>query len=446
MSEHPYVEIYTKENCPYCEKAKDLFDSKGVEYETYNVTGDEDLFEEMVERAGGRKTAPEVFVDDELIGGWDDISALDETGELDETLGLAATDGGSSGGDDADANHHKLIIAGSGIAGLTAAIYAARSNNDPLVLEGDEPGGQLTLTTEVENYPGFPEGISGPDLINEMKAQAERFGTEIENGVIENVDAADRPFRVELSNGDIYTADAFIAASGASARTLGIPGEDEMMGYGVSTCATCDGAFFRDEEMVVVGGGDAAFEEANFLTKFAEKVYLVHRREKFRAEDYWIDRVQEKVDGGEIEILRNTEVTEIHGSAEAGVEHVELVRNPEGYPSDKLDDPETEAFEMDVGALFVAIGHTPNTGYLKGTGVEMDDAGYIQTEGGVGGGQTATGVPGIFGAGDVVDFHYQQAVTAAGMGCKAALDADDYFETTELEAEEPATEAAAGDD
>jgi thioredoxin reductase (NADPH) len=453
MSEHPRVEIYTKEDCPYCEKAKDLFDSKGVECETYNVTGDEELFEEMVERSNGRKTAPEVFIDDELIGGFDDTQALNESGELDEKLGIAAADGGSAepkdqrdGGGTAEAEHHKLVISGSGIAGLTAAIYAARSNNDPLVLEGDEPGGQLTLTTDVENYPGFPEGISGPDLINNMKEQAERFGAEVKNGVIEDVDDSSRPYRVELSNGDVYTADAVIAASGASARTLGIPGEDDLMGYGVSTCATCDGAFFRDEEMLVVGGGDAAMEEANFLTKFASKVYLVHRREEFRAEDYWIDRTREKVDEDEIEILKNAEVTEIYGSVEEGVDYAELVRHPKGYPTDKLDDPETEEFEMDVGAVFLAIGHTPNTDYLEGTDVEMDEAGYIQTEGGTGGGQTETGVPGIFGAGDVVDYHYQQAVTAAGMGCKAALDADDYLETAELRVESGATEAAAGDD
>jgi thioredoxin reductase (NADPH) len=443
MTEHPHVEIYTKENCGYCEKAKDLFDSKGVEYETYNVTGDEELFEEMVERADGRKTAPEVFIDDELVGGWDDTKALDESGELDEKLGIASADGGVDAG---EVEHRRLIISGSGIAGLTAAIYAARSNNDPLVFEGDEPGGQLTLTTDVENYPGFPEGISGPDLINEMKEQAERFGAEVRNGVVADLDDSSRPYRVELSNGDVLTTDAFIAASGASARTLGIPGEDQLMGYGVSTCATCDGAFFRDEEMIVVGGGDAAMEEANFLTKFAEKVYLVHRREGYRAEDYWIDRTEEKVDEGEIEVVKNAEVTEIHGSAEESVDYVELVRHPEGHPTDKLDDPETEEFEMDVGAVFLAIGHTPNTDYLEGTGVEMDEAGYIKTEGGKGGGQTKTGVPGVFGAGDVVDYHYQQAVTAAGMGCKAALDADDYLETADLETQQSATEAAAGDD
>ena len=334
--------------------------------------------------------------------------------------------------------HRRLVVVGSGIAGLTAAIYAARANNDPLVLEGTEPGGQLTLTTDVANYPGFPEGIGGPELVEKMKEQAKRFGADVEHGVVERVDDSDRPFELELANGEGYTADAVIAASGASARTLGVPGEDELMGYGVSTCATCDGAFFRDQEMLVVGGGDAAMEEATFLTKFASKVYVAHRREEFRAEDYWIERVEEKVESGEIELLRNTELTEIAGTPEEGVEHATLVSHPDGHPTERLDDPETEAFEMDVAAVFLAIGHTPNTEYLRETGVEMDDAGYIDTERGDGGGQTKTGVPGLFGAGDVVDYHYQQAVTAGGMGCKAAIDADAYLE----DVDEPSAEAA----
>jgi thioredoxin reductase (NADPH) len=352
-----------------------------------------------------------------------------------------ATDGGRE-----PVEHRNLIIAGSGIAALTAGIYAARSNNDPLLFEGDEPGGQLTLTTEVENYPGFPEGISGPDLINEMKEQAKRFGADVEHGIVESVDDTSRPFRVELNTGDVYTADAVIAASGASARTLGIPGEDELMGFGVSTCATCDGAFFRGEDMVVVGGGDAACEEASFLTKFADTVYLVHRRDELRAEDYWQDRIKQKQDDGDVEILWNTEAVEVHGTQEDGVDHVSLVRHPDGHPTAKLDDADTEQMELDVGAFFVAIGHTPNTGYLEATGVELDDEGYIQTAGGKGGGQTATGVEGIFGAGDVVDFHYQQAVTAAGMGCKAAIDADDYLESEAGAAASEGTETAAADD
>jgi thioredoxin reductase (NADPH) len=331
--------------------------------------------------------------------------------------------------------HRRLVIAGSGIAGLTAAIYAARSNNDPLVLEGDEPGGQLTLTTDVANYPGFPDGIGGPELVGRMKDQATQFGAEIEHGIVEAVRPTGEgpgdhagPFEVDLASGDRYTCDAFIAASGASARTLGIPGEEDLMGYGVSTCATCDGAFFRGEDMLVVGGGDAAMEEATFLTKFADTVYVAHRRENFRAEDYWIDRVQEKVEDGDVEIMRNTELLEIHGSPEAGVDHVVLARNEDGYPSENLDDPGTETFEFDVGAVFLAIGHTPNTDYLEDTGVEMDDAGYVRTQRGHGGGQTKTAVEGIFGAGDVVDYHYQQAVTAGGMGSKAAMDADEYLE------------------
>jgi thioredoxin reductase (NADPH) len=350
-------------------------------------------------------------------------------------------------------DHRRLIIAGTGIAGLSAAIYAARSNNDPLLVEGDEPGGQLTLTTDVENYPGFPEGISGPQLINDMKEQAKKFGAESRNGII--ADVSKEPaghFRVELTNGDVYTADAVIAASGASARTLGVPGEDELMGYGLSTCATCDGAFFRGEDMLVVGGGDAAMEEANFLTKFADTVYVAHRREEFRAEDVWIERTMDKVEDGEIELLLNTELTEIHGTQADGIDRVTLVEHPDGHPKEKLEDPatadEVDEYDFDVGAVFFAIGHTPNTEFLEGTGIETDDDGYLLTEGGRGGGQTRTGVEGLFGAGDVVDFHYQQAATASGMGVQAALDADDYLSERERAGElyEAEVDAAAADD
>jgi thioredoxin reductase (NADPH) len=344
------------------------------------------------------------------------------------------------------AEHRALIIAGTGIAGLTAAIYGGRANLDPLVLEGDEPGGQLTLTTDVANYPGFPEGISGPDLVNNMKEQASQFGADLEHGIVVDVDDSDRPFRVEVNDGTVYTCDAFLAASGASARTLGVPGEDDLMGYGISTCATCDGAFFRDEDMLVVGGGDAAMEEASFLTKFADTVYVVHRRDEFRAEDYWVERVDEHVENDDIEVLRNTELLEVEGSAEDGVDQVVLAEHPEGHPTDKLDHGETETFEFDVGAVFLAIGHTPNTDYLEGTGVELDDEGYIRTTGGDGGDQTATDVEGIFGAGDVVDFHYQQAITAGGMGCKAAIDADQYLESQDQTGTAAAESAAEADD
>lgn len=324
--------------------------------------------------------------------------------------------------------HYPLIIAGNGISGLTAAIYAGRANNTPLVIKGDEPGGQLTLTTDVENYPGFPDGISGPELISRMEQQAEKFGAEFVNGIIEHVDDTGRPFQVTLQNGDVYTADSIIVATGASARWLGIPGEDTLMGFGVSSCATCDGAFFKDEPMVVVGGGDAACEEAHFLTKFAEKVYLVHRRDEFRAEAYWADRIEEKVEAGEIETIMNAEVTEIHGTDETGVSSVSVVQHPEGHPTAKLDDEAVTHFTVDTSAVFVAIGHTPNTDFLSETGVNTDSDGYLKTTGHESE-ETDTGVAGLFGAGDVVDRHYQQAVTAAGMGCKAAIDAGEYLDS-----------------
>jgi thioredoxin-disulfide reductase len=337
------------------------------------------------------------------------------------------TDGIGDGDDETD-DHHPLAIVGSGISALTAAIYAGRANNDPLLLEGDEPGGQLTLTTDVDNYPGFPDGINGSELINRMRSQAEKFGARIEHGIVTDVDDTVAPFELTLSNGTTYTADAVIAASGASARTLGVPGEDELMGHGVSTCATCDGAFFQGEDMLVVGGGDAAMEEANFLTKFADTVYVVHRREQFRAEEFWVDRTMAAVEDGDIELLRNTELTDIHGSQEDGVDHAHLISHPNGHPKERRAAGEdVEEFTMDVGAVFLAIGHTPNTAYLEDTGAELDEDGYLLTQGGRGGGQTKTDVEGIFGAGDVVDFHYQQAVTAAGMGSQAALDADAWL-------------------
>ena len=345
---------------------------------------------------------------------------------------------------------HQVTIIGSGPAGLTAAVYAARANLEPLVIEGviegGPTGGQLTLTTDVENFPGFADGIMGPELILQMRAQAERFGTTFITEDIVKVNVEQRPFTLETASGNAISTQALIVATGAKPRRLDIPGEAELWGSGVSACATCDGFFFRDKHVVVVGGGDSAMEEATFLTKFADTVYIAHRREEFRAEQYWINRVHEKVEAGEIEIMKNTEVTELHGSQAEGVDHVTLVRNDKGHPTDRLDDPETEEFEFDVGAVFFAIGHTPNTAYLEGTGVQMDDEGYLRTQGGDGGGQTETDVPGIFGAGDVVDFHYQQAVTAAGMGSKAALDADEYLEDLERASTSGEAEATAADD
>lgn len=327
--------------------------------------------------------------------------------------------------------HYDVIIIGSGVAGLSAATYTSRGGNETLILRGDSPGGQLTLTTEVENYPGFPEGLSGPELIDRMEKQCEKFGTEIENGVVTDIDRYENSFEIILTDDTVYSCNAIIAASGSSARLLGIDGEDELMGYGVSTCATCDGAFFRDKDMIVVGGGDAAFEEAHFLTKFANTVHLIHRRENFRAEEYWQDKVHEKVESGDIKIHKNSELYEIDGTKEDGIDEAVIVTNDEGYPRENIDSDQTEKRSLDVEAVFIAIGHVPNTSYLQDTGVELDSTGYIVTNGGVESNSTQTTVEGIFGAGDVVDHNYQQAVTAAGMGVKSALDVDEYLSDQE---------------
>lgn len=325
-------------------------------------------------------------------------------------------------------SEYGVVIIGSGIAGYSAAIYAARGDNNPVIIKGDEPGGQLTLTTDVANYPGFPDGISGSELVSKMEQQATQFGAETVNGIVETVrkDSEIGRFTVSLSNGDEFQSPAVIVASGASARTLGIPGEDELMGYGISTCATCDGAFFRGEDMVVVGGGDAACEEASFLTKFANVVHVLHRRDELRAEAHWQNKLQEHADNGDVKIHWNTELEEVTGTKKEGVDRAHITTHPDGHPTDKPDS-ETTQTTLDVGAVFIAIGHTPNTEFLEDTNVELTEDGYVRINGGVGSGRTATTVDGIFAAGDVFDHHYQQAVTAAGSGVQAALDADQYL-------------------
>jgi thioredoxin reductase (NADPH) len=298
----------------------------------------------------------------------------------------------------------KLLIIGSGPAGLTAAIYAARADLEPLMIEGFERGGQLMITTDVENYPGFPDGVMGPDLMEQFRKQAERFGTRMISSNVTRVDFSERPFRVWVDK-DEYQADAVIISTGASARWLGIPGEERLRGYGVSACATCDGFFFRDREIVVVGGGDSAMEEALFLTKFASKVTVIHRRDEFRASKIMAQRV---IDHDKIEILWDTVPEEVLGdSTVTGVK----VRNV------KTD----EIHEIAAEGFFVAIGHDPNTAIFKGQ-VDLDDEGYVIADG------TRTSVGGVFAGGDVVDKVYRQAITAAGMGCAAALDAERWLE------------------
>ncbi len=302
-----------------------------------------------------------------------------------------------------------VVIIGSGSAGLTAAIYAGRANLSPLVIEGAQPGGLLTTTTEVENYPGFHHAIMGPDLMKEMRAQAERFGMEFLSGEITAVEVTRPPLTITVEAEATLQAKTLIIASGASALKIGVPGEGRLMGHGVSTCATCDGFFFRGKELVVVGGGDTAMEEATFLTRFATKVSVVHRRDKLRASKIMQDRAFKNE---RLAFIWNSVVEEILG--ESVVTGVRLRNVITGQTS-----------ELPCAGAFIAIGHSPNTGLFKGQ-VELDEQGYILTRNG-----TATNIPGVFAAGDVQDAKYRQAVTAAGSGCMAAIDAERYLETHE---------------
>ena len=309
--------------------------------------------------------------------------------------------------------HSKVLVLGSGPAGYTAAIYAARANLEPILIQGLEPGGQLSITTDVENYPGFAEAIQGPWLMEQMQAQAENVGTRIVTDIIVEVDLSRRPFRCTGDSGALYSGDTLVIATGASARWLGVEGEAKFRGFGVSACATCDGFFFRDKDVVVVGGGNTAVEEAMFLTNFASKVTLVHRRDALRAEKILQDRL---FANPKIEVLWDRVVDEVLGTeAPLGVTGVRV----ENVKSSK-------ASELAVDGLFVAIGHDPATGLFKGQ-LDMDGEGYILARPD----STVTSVPGVFAAGDVKDKVFRQAVTAAGMGCMAALEAEKFLAESE---------------
>lgn len=312
-------------------------------------------------------------------------------------------------------NHHKVLIIGSGPAGLTAALYNGRANLEPVIFEGLQPGGQLTITTEVENYPGFEHGIQGPQLMDIMRAQAARFGAKSFYKEVTKVDFSKHPFVIE-SYDEVHTADAVIVSTGASAKLLGLESERKFMGYGVSACATCDGFFFKNQKVLIVGGGDTAMEEATYLTKHAAEVVIVHRREEFRASKVMVDRVKKNP---KIKILTNKIPVEVLGTEEDGRKVMTGV---------KLKDTKTGAMSVEeANGLFIAIGHQPNTSLFKGI-LDMDENGYLIVKPG----STATNIPGVFAAGDVADSKYRQAVTAAGTGCMAALDAERWLEANGL--------------
>ena len=314
-------------------------------------------------------------------------------------------------------NHHRLIILGSGPAGWTAAIYSARANLHPVVISGLTPGGQLSLTTDVDNWPGGTEGLQGPALMDSMKEHAERFNTEIIFDEITEADLSQRPFVLKGEN--TYTCDALIIATGASAKYLGLPSEEAFKGKGVSACATCDGFFYRNQEVVVVGGGNTAVEETLYLSNIVSKVTLIHRRDKLRAEKMLVDRLlQKQANSGKVNIIWDSTIDEILGN-QSGVTGVRVKNVLDGKTQ-----------ELNVTGVFIAIGHKPNTDIFSGQ-LDMEN-GYLKVKSGLQGGATATKIPGVFAAGDVYDSMYRQAITAAGSGCMAALDAEKYLDSLEM--------------
>jgi thioredoxin reductase (NADPH) len=397
----PEITIYSKPSCPYCDMAKRLLAAKGQSWTEIDIEAEPRRRDEMIERSRQR-TVPQIWIGERHVGGYDDLSALEQTGQLDGLLGIH---GGGPGAGRSPAEHVKLVIVGSGPAGWTAALYAARAELQPVVVAGLAIGGQLMLTTDVENYPGFPEALSGPDMMERFQKQAERFGARVYQEDATRIDLAQRPFVIETTERS-FTADAVIIATGASAKWLGIASEERLTNRGVSACATCDGALFKGKEMAVVGGGDTAVEEALFLTRYAPKVTLIHRRDELRASKIMAERARKNE---KIEFAWNAEVDEVLGD-----EFVTGVRIKDVQSGETRD--------LAVGALFVAIGHEPNTGLVRNQ-IETDAVGYIRVKPG----SSWTSIEGVFACGDATDPVYRQAVTAAGTGCMAAIDAERWL-------------------
>ncbi len=391
------IVMYTKSWCPYCDRAKHLLREKGQEWHEIDIEAEPARRDEMIERSG-QSTVPQIWIGEEHVGGFDELADLERRGQLDPLLGREKTSGGA-------AERVKVLIIGSGPAGYTAAIYAARAELEPVMLAGLQFGGQLMLTTDVENYPGFPEGVTGPDMMEMFQKQAERFGTRVLMEDATRVDLSVRPFRVE-SEEHAFLADAVIVATGASARWIGLPSEERLMNRGVSACATCDGALYRGKPMAVVGGGDTAMEEALFLTRYGTKVSVIHRRDELRASRIMQERARKNE---KIEFIWDSVVEEVLGDDFVSGVRIKNVKT--GATS-----------TLDVEALFVAIGHKPNTDLFRGQ-LDLDDVGYLKVEAG----STRTRVPGVFVCGDAMDPTYRQAVTAAGTGCMAAIDCERWL-------------------
>ena len=399
------IQMYTKPDCPYCDMAKRLLREKGQRFSEIDIEADPARRDEMV-RSTKRRTVPQIWIGEQHVGGFDDLAALERAGELDDLLGLTGPRPAATG-----EGRTRLLIVGSGPAGYTAALYAARAELEPVVLAGLMAGGQLMLTTDVENYPGFPESVTGPELMERFARQAERFGAQVLQQDATKIDLTERPFQIAADSAH-FTADAVILATGASAKWLGLNSETQFQNRGVSACATCDGALYKGQVIAVAGGGDTAMEEALFLTRYASRVVVIHRRDQLRASKIMQERAAAHP---KIEFIWNTTVEEVLGG-----EFVTGLR---------LRDVATDTHrELEVGALFVAIGHEPNTGLVRGQ-LDLDEVGYIR----VSPGGTETSVPGVFACGDATDPRYRQAVTAAGTGCMAAIDAERWLAAREAD-------------